>query len=122
MQRLLAFLVGIAAGIGLAMLIGWVIVPLDRQEISPASLRADYQAEYLRLVAVSYQTEGDLARAESRLRALGADTYGAPLTTLIERWIVEDRSPDLITPLMDLAQDLGLDTPAIAAYRDGGAE
>ncbi len=122
MRRLLAFLVGIAAGIGLAMLIGWVIAPLDRQEITPASMRADYQAEYIRLVAVTYQAEGDLATAEARLRALGADTYGASLTALIERWIAEDRSPSLITPLVDLAQDLRLDTPVISAYRDGGDE
>lgn len=122
MRRLLAFLVGIAAGIGLAMLIGWVIVPLDRQEITPASMRADYQAEYIRLVAVTYQAEGDLARAESRLRALAADPYGAPLIALTERWIAEDRSPDLIAPLANLAQALGLDSPAIAAYRDGGAK
>ena len=122
MKRLLAFLVGIAAGIGLAMLIGWVLFPLDRQEITPASMRTDYQAEYVRLVAVAYQAEGDLAAAESRLRTLGTDPYGAPLVSLTERWIQEGRSADLVTPLALLAQALEVDSPAMAPYFAGGSE
>ncbi len=109
-------------GIGLAMLIGWVLLPLDRQEITPASMRADYQAEYLRLVAVAYQAEGDLATAEQRLRTLGADPFGAPLVGLAERWIQEDRGVALIAPLVHLAQALELTTPAMAPYLSRGAE
>ncbi|MCU0519226.1 MAG: hypothetical protein MUF84_00830 [Anaerolineae bacterium] len=116
MKRLLAFLVGIAAGIGLAMLIGWVLFPLDRQEITPASMRADYQAEYLRLVAAAYQAEGDIAVADLRLRALGASPYTAPLVVLTERWIQEGRSTDLVTPLALLALALEVDSPAMAPY------
>jgi hypothetical protein len=122
MRRLLALLVGIAAGIGLAMLIGWVIVPLDRQEITPASMRADYQAEYVRLVAVTYRAEGDLAAAETRLRALGADPFSAPLVELAERWIEEGRSAELITPLAHLARALNVDSPAMMPYLVGGEQ
>ena len=120
MKRLVGFLLGIAAGVGLAMLVGWVLFPLDRQPITPASMRADYQAEYLRLVAISYGAEGDLARAKERLRALGGDPYTAPLVEITEQWIEEGRNDDLIVPFVRLAQALNVDTPDMARYLAGG--
>jgi hypothetical protein len=118
--RVIAFFVGIAAGIGLAMLVGWTLLPMDRQEITPASMRADYQAEYVRLAAATYQAEGDLARAQARLRALDAEPYTAPLVELTERWISERRDPDLILPLVELAQALDVATTAMVPYNTGG--
>jgi hypothetical protein len=120
MKRLLIFLLGIALGLGLAMLVGWVLFPLSEQEVTPASMRADYREEYVRLVAVAYQADADLMLAERRLQALnGAGAEGrftAPLVAQIERWIAEDRSADLIEPMARLARDLGVDTPAMASY------
>jgi hypothetical protein len=119
MKRLLAFLVGIAAGIGLAMLVGWVLLPMPGKELSPASLRADYRVEYLRLVAISYGGESDLAVAEQRLRALGDEPFTAPLVEIAERWIREGRDEELIVPFVRLARDLGVDSPAMGPYVDG---
>ncbi len=116
MKRLAAFLVGISLGIGLAMLIGWVLFPLERQEITPASMRADYQAEYLRLTARAYEATGDLSQAERRLTALSGDSPAAPLVGLTERWIAEGRGHELISPLARLARDLEANTPAMAPY------
>lgn len=122
MKRLAAFLVGISLGIGLAMLIGWVLFPLERQEITPASMRADYQAEYVRLIARSYQATGDLSQAKRRLSALSTDPITAPLVELTERWITEGRSRDLIAPLAQLACDLEANTATMAPYLEQGAE
>lgn len=119
MKRLFAFLVGVALGVGLALLIGWGIMPLRSSAVTPASLRADYQDEYLRLVAVSYVANPDLPRAEQRLRALGREPFTAPLVTLAERWIAEERSTDLILPLVQLANDLDAATPPMAPYLTG---
>ncbi len=119
-KRVLAFFFGIALGIGLAMLIGWTLFPMDHEEITPASMRSDYQAEYVRLVATTYRADGNLSRAEARLRALQGIPYTSPLVELTERWIAEHRDADLILPLVELAQALDVATTAMAAYSAGG--
>ena len=115
MKRLAVFLGGIFLGIGLAILIGWVLLPLQ-QEVSPDSMRDDYQAEYVRLVAVSCRADGDLNAAERRLRGLSGTPFTAPLVDLAEVWIDAERSPDMVAPLAELAQAFGVDTPAMARY------
>jgi hypothetical protein len=120
MKRLLAFLIGIAVGIGLAMLVGWVLFPMQREEILPSSMRADYQVEYLRLIAISYGADGDLALAEQRIKALGGDPVSSPLVEVTERWIEEGRSEELIVPFVRLARALGVDSPVMAPYVDRG--
>ena len=122
MKRLAAFVLGIAAGIGLAMLIGWVLFPMEREEIRPASMRADYQVEYVRLVALAYSADNDLARAEQRLRALEGEPFTAPLVEVTERWIQEGRGAELIVPFVRLARALRVDSPEMAPYLLGGAE
>lgn len=121
-RRLGGFLGGIALGVALAMLIGWVLFPIQAPQIAPSSMRADYQAEYVRLVAQSYRAEGDLAAAEIRLRALGADPYTEPLVSLAETWIAERRSQALIQPLALLAEALSVATPPMQPYLQGAAE
>lgn len=116
MKRLVSFLFGIAAGIGLAMLIGWNLFPMACQEVTPASMRDDYQAEYVRLVALTYRAEGDLELAAQRLRTLQTDPYTEPLVVLTETWIAERRNPELIAPLVELARAFEVDTPAMVAY------
>ncbi|MCD6286773.1 MAG: hypothetical protein J7M39_12750 [Anaerolineae bacterium] len=116
MKRLAFFLGGIALGALLAVLIGWVLLPLQQQQVSPDSMRHDYQMEYVRLVAVAYRAEGDLVVAERRLRELDGTPFTAPLVDLAETWIDAGRSSDLVTPLADLARAFGVDTPAMAPY------
>ncbi len=115
-KRVIGFVVGIALGVGFAMLIGWVLFPLERQEITPASMRPDYQTEYLRLVALAYQADGDLVLAKRRLRAVAGDAVSAPVVALTERWIDDARDADLIVPLIALAQALDAETPAMIDY------
>jgi hypothetical protein len=116
MKRLLWLWVGLALGVGLGFLIGWGISPMPDYDSGPAALRADYRDEYIRLVALAYQVEGDLAQARQRLAALGTEDSLAPLVELTERMIQEGRSERLIAPPAKLAHDLGADTPAMAPY------
>jgi hypothetical protein len=120
MKRLAAFVVAIAVGIALAMLIGWVLFPMPREEYSPASMRADYQVEYLRLVAIAYGADGDLALAQQRLRALGEEPFTAPLVEVTELWIREGRGEELIVPFVRLADALDVLSPEMVPYLDGG--
>ncbi len=120
-KRVLIFSGGLILGVLLALLVGWVLVPIPRYDGGPETMRQDYQYEYIRLVAVSYQVNGDLNLAQTRLRHLDPESPTGPLVTLVERWIDDDRSAALITPLAQLADDLDAATPAMAPYLDRGA-
>jgi len=116
MKRLLWFIVGIAIGIGLALIIGWELLPVQRADSSPAMLRRDYQEEYLRLIAVAYQVDGDLALAQQRLAELPPDS----LVSVTERWIVQGKSDAILLPLTQLARDLDVSTPIMQSYLQRG--
>lgn len=120
MKRALWLFIGLAVGIGLGVALGWGVWPVTYTNTEPAVLRADYRDEYLRLVALSYAAEGDLAQARERLARLDAADPTAPLVELTERLIAQQ--PDarsLIAPLARLARDLAVDTPAMRPYLQG---
>ena len=52
-------------------LMGWGLWPIDFVDGSPAQLRADYQQDYVRLVAAEYALNPDLDRAAARIKELG---------------------------------------------------
>lgn len=120
MKRLLWFLLGIILGFGLALLIGWELLPLQRANSSPALLRRDYREEYIRLIAAAYQVDGDLPLAQKRLAALQSDTFTTPLVDVTERWIQQGKPDTILIPLVQLAHDLGVSTPAMQPYLQRG--
>jgi len=73
MKRWLWILIALVAGIGLGLLYGWVIDPVDFVDLTPDTLRADYRADYILMVAEAYQAENDLDLAARRLAIFGSD-------------------------------------------------
>lgn len=65
------FFLSILAGVGLGLLYGWVISPVQYVDTSPDTLRADYRADYVLMVAEIYQAEQDSEQAIRRLGLLG---------------------------------------------------
>ncbi|MBN1878191.1 MAG: hypothetical protein JXA33_28485 [Anaerolineae bacterium] len=120
MTRLLWLLGGLALGIGLALLIGWVWFPVEYYDTAPLHLRADYKNEYVRLVALTYQVEGNIQRARRRLSALNPDEPAAPLVDLTQQWIQAGSPASRIAPLAYLARDLGVATPEMSPYLQRG--
>ncbi|MGH2626413.1 MAG: hypothetical protein ACRDHY_07170, partial [Anaerolineales bacterium] len=59
----LAFAVALGASVGLYY--AWVVNPVRFIDTAPASLRADFQADYLALVAAAYTATDDLDRAQA---------------------------------------------------------
>lgn len=73
MARWARFLIAIALGILVGLVYGWVVTPVQYVDTSPDSLRQDFKADYVLMVAEAYQAEGDLSLAVRRLALLGDD-------------------------------------------------
>jgi hypothetical protein len=71
MSRWIRFVIAIVVGIVLGLLYGWVVNPVEYVDTIPESLREDYKADYVLMVAETYQLERDPSLAAARLMFLG---------------------------------------------------
>ena len=85
MKRLAQAVIGLALGIGLGLLVAWVISPVQYVDTAPNSLRADYRAAYAQGVARAYSVDGDLGRARTRLALLGLKDPVQDVSALAQR-------------------------------------
>jgi len=76
-SRLLFIIIALAAGIGIGLAYGWIIDPVDFFDLTPDTLRADYKADYVLMVAESYRTEQDPGLAARRLAIFGSQSPSA---------------------------------------------
>jgi hypothetical protein len=71
MTRILGFIVAVLLGIAGGLALGWLALPAQAASSSPASLRMDYKADYVLMVAEAYASDKNLDLAAGRLTALG---------------------------------------------------
>jgi hypothetical protein len=64
-------------GLAVGLLIGWVLVPVDYADVTPANLREDLQVDYLRMAIDSYRLNQDPNLAVRRWDNLGPDAKQA---------------------------------------------
>ena len=70
-NRWLFIILALAAGIGIGLMYGWVIDPVDFFDLTPDTLRADYRADYVLMTAEAYHAEQDPGLAARRLAIFG---------------------------------------------------
>jgi hypothetical protein len=70
-MRWFLFSITLILGAVLGVLYGWVVKPVQQVGTTPASLRSDYQADFVLMVAEAYQVDGDLVQVVRRLAPLG---------------------------------------------------
>jgi hypothetical protein len=75
--RWLFILIALLTGIGIGLTYGWVIDPVDFYDLTPDTLRADYKADYVLMVAETYRTEQDPGLAARRLAIFGSQSPSA---------------------------------------------
>lgn len=97
-KRFIFFGLSILLGAVLGMLYGWAINPVEYVNARPESLRSDYKADYVLMVAEIYNTEGDIVLAANQLSLLG----DKPISTYIDQAIITGE--ELNYPHQDLAQ------------------
>lgn len=71
MRRWFWFIVAILVGVAVGLFYGWVINPVEYVDTTPATLRGDYQTDYVLMVAEVYHADGDIEQAARRLAVLG---------------------------------------------------
>jgi hypothetical protein len=67
-------LIAMLIGIGLGLVYGWLIAPVQYTDITPNILREDYRADYVLMVAEAHQNEQDPETAARRLAILGSES------------------------------------------------
>lgn len=121
MKRVALVVGGIAVGLALGFLVGWVLWPVNYYDTPPTALHPTYKQEYVELTALAYAVDGDLDAARLRLSRLNPAAPAVPLLLLTERLIDEGVPENEILPLARLARDLGQATPAMAPYLEEGS-
>ena len=105
------FALAIALGVGLALFYGWVLNPVELVNTTPATLRIDYQTDYVLMVAEAYHHEEDINLAVCRLALLGGEAREKVAESLVFAVEAGYTADDLA--LMDTLAD------ALAAWEPG---
>ena len=100
-------LLALAAGVAGGLLYAWMLDPVESYESAPRALRLKDKYIYLALIGDLYAQEGDLARAESRLAALGVEADGQVLADLLADHLDAGGRPEDVRNLARLAETLG---------------
>ncbi len=103
--RFFLFLLSILAGLGAGVAYGWVINPPPYRDLAPSTLRADYKADYVLMVAEIYRQDGQLPQALRRLSQLDASL--TPARIVAEALLTAsdlDYAPSDLAALSALAQ------------------
>jgi len=108
-------LTGFVLGILIGLAYAWVVAPVEYQDTSPASLRADFKDRYRALIALAYAANGDLTRAQARLNLLGDADVARILAEQAQRTLAEGKSPQEAQALGLLALALGQGLPTVSA-------
>lgn len=73
-NRWLFIVIALIAGIALGLAYGWVIDPVDFFDLTPETLRADYKADYVLMVAEAYRAHGEPGFAARQLAIFGSQS------------------------------------------------
>lgn len=71
-SRTLILLFSVIAGIAAGLTYGWMLDPVDYFDLTPDTLRADYKADYVLMVAEAYRANPDPALAARQLAIFGS--------------------------------------------------
>jgi len=101
-QRWFFFLISILVGIGFGLYYGWVVSPVQYVDTTPATLGADFRADYTLMVAETFQSEQNLENAARHLAILGSQPPAEIVSAALSFAQKNNFNPADITLLQDL--------------------
>jgi hypothetical protein len=102
MSRWIRFFVVFFIGLAASLFYAWIINPVKLVETSPDTLREDYKADYVLMVAEIYHADGNLEQATQRLALLGNATPGQIVDAALTYARGEMNDDQAIYPVEDL--------------------
>lgn len=113
---ILVIALSLILGLGIGLVLGWVVVPVKYVDTAIVDLGAQHKEEYISLVASAYACDGNLEKAQTRLDALEAPNISLWIADLIDRYAAEGRDEAEMAPLALLGQALGVSSAQMLAY------
>jgi hypothetical protein len=114
---------GALLGIGLGLVVGWLVWPVTYYDTDVYDLRADYQDEFVVMVGALYALEQDVGVARQWLALLSPPqaprAAEAIVVEVAERYIARGAAPTDIGHLVGLAEALGSVTTPMQPYLGG---
>ncbi len=99
-------LTGLLIGLIAGLLYTWLVNPVHFIDTSPGRLRSEFKDQYRSMIALSFQANQDLGRAEGRLAQLNDEDSVAELTSQAQRIQAQGGSDLEAKALRDLAMAL----------------
>ena len=106
MPRWLYSIIALVLGLGLGLLYGWVINPVQFVDTTPASMRADYRADYVLMIAEAFNADHNTDLAIRRLAFLGSNSPSEIASQAIQTGQNLGYSADDISLLQELRRAL----------------
>jgi hypothetical protein len=102
----LPLIAGLVLGLAGGLYYAWRIDPVEYTDTAPASLRPDFRASYLTLIASAYSVTGDLPRAEARLAVFADPDPASSLAALAQQLLAAGVPSSEADAVARLAGDL----------------
>ncbi len=110
------FVLGLVLGLAAGLYYTWMVNPVQYYNSLPSLMRSDYRADWIKMSALAYAQEGNLARAESRLNGLDPQEVVQVLARALDEAVALGRPLPILQRLATLAAHYGADTPTVHIY------
>ncbi len=118
MPRWLYSVIALVIGLGLGLLYGWVINPVQFVDTTPASMRADYRADYVLMIAEAFHADQNTDLAIRRLAVFGSDSPADIASQALQAGQNIGYSSNDISLLQELTRALQAYQPAPTTIED----
>ena len=109
-------IVCLLAGVGLGLLFGWVIAPVEYVDTNIAYLHPTYKNDFILTVSEAFALDHDLDTAKARLALLLLPDPAAAVADLAQEAIDQQKPSHQIRALAQLAAALGAQREAFTPY------
>jgi hypothetical protein len=107
---------GLVLGLAGGLFYAWSINPIRYIDTYPPLMHRVYRADWIRMTAFAYGADGNLERAELRLRDLPQEELRTHLEDALEYAVASGRSLPVLQRMAALAKRYGVDSPAVQIY------
>lgn len=104
--------IGMLSGLIFGLAIGY-LSPVHYTDVDVSDLRAEYQEDYIVMVASAFSVDGDVDKARERLSLLKTPNPEQLVGDLADRYAEQGRDPEEIERLVRLADALGVSTESM---------